>query len=100
MPNPNFYSIKAKADQSAEILIYGDIGDSWWGESVNAKDFVKEIAALDVKTLTVRINSNGGSVSDGIGMEWPITIGAAGLFWHICYVDFFGKKKETPDVQK
>jgi ATP-dependent protease ClpP protease subunit len=68
MPNPNFYSIKAKADKSAEILIYGDIGDSWWGESVNAKDFVKEIAALDVDTLTVRINSNGGSVSDGIAI--------------------------------
>ena len=63
-----FYTINAKANRSADILIYGDIGDSWFGESVTAKDFVKEIAALDVDTINVRINSNGGSVSDGIAI--------------------------------
>lgn len=63
-----FYTIRAKANDAAEILIYGDIGESWWGESITAKDFVQEIAALDVKNLTVRINSPGGSVSDGIAI--------------------------------
>lgn len=68
-----FYSIQAKAraaDQpkAAEIFIYGDIGESWWGESVTAAEFVKEIAALDADELTVRINSYGGSVSDGVAI--------------------------------
>jgi ATP-dependent protease ClpP protease subunit len=64
-----FYSIRARANaSSAEVLIYGDIGESWWGEFVTAKEFVREIAALDVDELTVRINSYGGSVSDGIAI--------------------------------
>ena len=70
-----WYDIKSKAapaaaDQktSAEVFIYGDIGESWWGESVTAAEFVKEIAALDVEQLTVRINSYGGSVSDGLAI--------------------------------
>lgn len=66
-----WYSIRARgaAPRAAEVFIYGDIGESWWGESVTAKDFVQEIAALDVDQLTVRINSYGGSVSDGIAIH-------------------------------
>lgn len=65
-----WYSIRARASAAAaEVLIYGDIGESWWGDSVTAKDFVREIAALDVDQLTVRINSYGGSVSDGIAIH-------------------------------
>jgi len=63
-----WYEIKAKGSKAAEINIYGDIGDSWWGESITAKSFVTDLAALDVETLTVRINSYGGSVSDGIAI--------------------------------
>jgi ATP-dependent protease ClpP protease subunit len=63
-----WYDIKAKGNKSAEINIYGDIGESWWGESISAKQFVKDVAALDVESLTVRINSYGGSVSDGIAI--------------------------------
>ena len=59
---------QAAADSSAEIWIYADIGESWWGETVTAKDFVKEVAALDVEQITVRINSYGGSVADGIAI--------------------------------
>jgi ATP-dependent protease ClpP protease subunit len=54
---------------SAEILIYGDIGESWYGDTIAAKDFVQEVAALDVAQLTVRINSYGGSVTDGIAIH-------------------------------
>lgn len=53
---------------SAEIWIYADIGESWWGETVTAKDLVKELAELDVDELTVRINSYGGSVTDGLAI--------------------------------
>jgi ATP-dependent protease ClpP protease subunit len=65
-----FYTIRAKAEErSAEVLIYGDIGESWWGESVTAKEFVKELDALDVDTLLIRINSPGGSVTEGIAIH-------------------------------
>lgn len=65
---PAWYRIQAKGNKSAEINIYGDIGESWFGDSVTAKQFVKDLAALDVAELTVRINSYGGSVSDGLAI--------------------------------
>jgi len=52
----------------AEIWIYGDIGESWYGDTIAAKDFVKTVAALDAETITVRLNSFGGSVADGIAI--------------------------------
>ena len=58
----------AEAGDTAEIFIFGDIGESWDGESVAAKDFVRDIAALDVSHITVRINSYGGSVPDGLAI--------------------------------
>lgn len=72
MPKP-WYEIKAKdteegAPSSAEIHIFGDIGESWWDETITAKQFVKDIAAIDAEQITVRINSYGGSVTDGIAI--------------------------------
>lgn len=70
-----WYSIRAHAraaaddaPKSAEVLIFGDIGESWWDETVTAKQFVKDFAAIDADTITVRINSYGGSVTDGIAI--------------------------------
>lgn len=65
-----WYSIRARAatPRAAEVFIYGDIGESYWAETVTAADFVKEIAALDVDQITVRINSVGGSVPDGLAI--------------------------------
>jgi ATP-dependent protease ClpP protease subunit len=54
--------------EHVEIWIYGDIGESWYGDSIAAKDFVKTVAALDAATITVRLNSFGGSVADGIAI--------------------------------
>jgi len=75
MPTPKkpnavapWYTIRAQGEDSAEVLIYGDIGDSWFGDSVTAQQFVKDLQDLKDKTLTVRINSYGGSVSDGVAI--------------------------------
>ncbi len=73
MPQP-WYSIRAvraaaeDAPKSAEVFIFGDIGESWWDETVTAKQFVKDFAAIDAEAITVRINSYGGSVTDGIAI--------------------------------
>lgn len=60
----------AAAANEYELLIYGDIGESWWGESVTALSIVQQLQALDagVTQLNVRINSYGGSVSDGLAI--------------------------------
>jgi ATP-dependent protease ClpP protease subunit len=71
MPQPanqNWYTIRAKGEDTVEVLIYGDIGDSWFGESVTAQQFVKDLQAIKDKNLVVRINSYGGSVSDGVAI--------------------------------
>lgn len=63
-----WYRIEMRGEKSAEVMIYGDIGESWFEETVTAKKFVDDIKGLDVDSLTVRINSYGGSVTDGIAI--------------------------------
>lgn len=59
----------ADAPDVAELLIYGSIGDSWWDDqSVSARSVVEALAATEASTIEVRINSYGGSVSDGIAI--------------------------------
>ncbi|MBV2091702.1 MAG: ATP-dependent Clp protease proteolytic subunit, partial [Candidatus Thiodiazotropha sp. (ex Ctena orbiculata)] len=63
------FEIRAAGQRgTTEILIYGDIGDSWSDESVQAADFVRDLQQIQAEILTVRINSYGGSVSDGIAI--------------------------------
>ncbi|HEX7113203.1 MAG TPA: ClpP-like prohead protease/major capsid protein fusion protein [Mizugakiibacter sp.] len=60
----------AAAANEAELLVYGDIGDSWWGESVTALSIVQQLQALgpEITQINVRVNSYGGSVSDGLAI--------------------------------
>lgn len=58
----------AAASRAAEIYIYGNIGDRWDENGVVAADLVRELAALDADTITLRINSYGGSVPDGLAI--------------------------------
>jgi ATP-dependent protease ClpP protease subunit len=64
----NPFEIRAAGDGEAELLIYGDIGESWWGESVTAKETAEQLAAIEASKITVRINSYGGSVADGLAI--------------------------------
>lgn len=58
--------VKAAGDDTVELLIYGNIGASWWDEeSITAKSVVEALKDTTAKTISVRINSYGGSVSDG-----------------------------------
>ena len=61
-----WYEIKNLSDNEAEILIYEQIGKSWWDDSgISAKTFVNDIRALAVNEITLRINSPGGDVFEG-----------------------------------
>ncbi len=61
------YQVKA---QAREMLIYGDIGPSLWDEqSVQARDVIDALDDIDGSAeLTVRINSYGGAVADGLAI--------------------------------
>lgn len=64
--NQSWYSIKAKANDTAEISIYDEIG--FWG--VTAQSFSKDLKALgnDLKQINLHIHSPGGDVFDGIAI--------------------------------
>lgn len=56
------------SNNTAEILIYEDIGESWLG-GISAKRFADEIKNLkNITHIDVRINSYGGSVFDGLAI--------------------------------
>jgi ATP-dependent protease ClpP protease subunit len=60
---------RAEASDSAVVRIFGDIGESWWGDSVSAAQFAKDLDALgSVKALEVRLNSPGGDMFDGVAI--------------------------------
>lgn len=60
-----WYSIKASATGTAEILIYDEIGR--WG--VSAKLFAEQLMALgDIRHINLRIHSEGGDVFEGVAI--------------------------------
>ena len=65
MPEKKWYEMKALANNNAEIYIYDEIG--YWG--VTAKQFANDLKELGkVGEISLRINSPGGSVTDGIAI--------------------------------
>jgi len=60
----SWYSIQAKADQSAEISIYDEIGFC----GVTAKQFIGDLKAIDATAIKLAINSPGGAVFDALAI--------------------------------
>jgi ATP-dependent protease ClpP protease subunit len=65
---PGTLEVRAAADDSIELLVYGNIGDSWWDDTVTAKSVVEQLRGFAGTRIAVRINSYGGSVTDGIAI--------------------------------
>ena len=60
-----WYEFRARVTDAAEIVIYDEIG----AFGIPAKAFLDELKALGpVAELTLRINSPGGSVFDGVAI--------------------------------
>ncbi|MFZ2738437.1 MAG: head maturation protease, ClpP-related [Burkholderiaceae bacterium] len=59
-----FWNVTRKGS-TAEVAIFDEIG--FWGTT--AADFRNEIRALDVERITLRLNSPGGDVFDGIAIH-------------------------------
>ena len=71
-----FFAFKQKDESETELNIYGDIVSMKWFENdVTHFDFAEELSKVTTPNLTVRINSYGGEVSQGLGIynllkEW------------------------------
>lgn len=61
--------VQARGPAEGEILIHEDIGQTWFGDGLTSKRFAEDLRKLDgARKITVRINSPGGSVNDGIAI--------------------------------
>jgi ATP-dependent Clp protease, protease subunit len=80
-----WFTMKAEDDKSAEIVIYDEIGKSFWNEeSVSAKSFLDDLNALgEVETITLRINSPGGDIFDGVAIHNAIKNHKAKVTAHV-----------------
>jgi ATP-dependent Clp protease, protease subunit len=63
------WSVKDAAKE-AEVYLYSEIGEDWWGDGITAKDFIEDLQALpaSVEKVIVRINSPGGDVFEGFAI--------------------------------
>jgi len=63
------YRMRAKSKDEGEIWLYDIIGESFWGGGISAKRFADDLKALgDVKRIDLRINSDGGVVTEARAM--------------------------------
>lgn len=71
-----FFAFKQKDESETELNVYGDIVSiKWFENDVTHFDFADELSKVTTPNLTVRINSYGGEVSQGLGIynllkEW------------------------------
>lgn len=63
------HDFKAEVNgDTTEITIYGDIGESWWGESISSNDIKNALKDVTTETITIHLNSPGGDAFDGIAI--------------------------------
>jgi ATP-dependent protease ClpP protease subunit len=60
----DWYDFKTEGTDTAEVYIYDEIG--YFG--TNSRDFVRDLAELDGRDLTVHLNSPGGEVFEGLAI--------------------------------
>jgi ATP-dependent Clp protease, protease subunit len=81
----HWFTMKNEEEKGAEIVIYDEIGKSFWNEeAVSAKSFLDSLSGLgDVETITLRINSPGGDIFDGVAIHNAIKNHKAKVTAHV-----------------
>jgi ATP-dependent protease ClpP protease subunit len=67
-PQRSVMRVSALANGEAELIIYGFIGDTYYGEGNLASTIVTQLGQINASTIQIRINSPGGSVPDGLAI--------------------------------
>lgn len=75
----NLRVVRNEAKEEAEIMLYDEIG--FFG--VDANSFVRELKAIDARTIHLRINSPGGSVFDGVAIYNALKDHPARIVTHV-----------------
>ncbi|WLR44474.1 Clp protease ClpP (plasmid) [Bacillus carboniphilus] len=65
---PQFKAEEKYKENNTEITIYGDIGESWFGEAVTAKQINETLKNIDTERITIHLNSPGGDAFEGIAI--------------------------------
>jgi ATP-dependent protease ClpP protease subunit len=78
------YRMLNKGSDRGEIWLYGVIGMDWFGDGVTAKQFADDLKKLgNVSTIDLRINSDGGVVTDARAMYNLLVEHKAEVITHI-----------------
>ena len=78
----NMWNLTKNKDNSADLILYGDIGDSWL-DDISSKNIANELKDLDVSTINLRINSGGGDVFTAIAISNLLKNHKANVIAHI-----------------
>lgn len=66
------FKASLQPDGVLEILVYGDIGASWWGDggitTGTVRQQIDQAGASNFQRIAVRVDSDGGDAFDGIGI--------------------------------
>jgi ATP-dependent Clp protease, protease subunit len=62
------FKAEAVSNDTHKLTIYGDIGESWWGDYVTASEVESMLKGISANQIDVHINSYGGDVFDGIAI--------------------------------
>lgn len=74
---------ESASDALTRVYIYGDIGESWWGDGTSANDFVKLLSGIKSSTIELHLNSGGGSAFDGIAIYQALVAHEAEIVVHV-----------------
>lgn len=79
------YRMVRNANSNGEIYLYGDIGSGgWFSTGITADQFRQDLKALgDVRTIDLRINSDGGDVFHGQAMYSLLNTHPAQITVHV-----------------
>lgn len=97
-PDANSRVNLVQSDTGPELIIYGVITPfAFWDDEINAAQIVDQLAEVKDQDLTVRINSPGGSVREGVAIfnllkkhKGQITTVVDGMAGSIASVIFMG----------
>lgn len=66
----NILNLKTNNEtRTADLIVYGDIGEDEWFDEVTSKKVITDLNDLDVDDINVYINSNGGTVTTALAIN-------------------------------
>lgn len=66
----NILNLKTNNEtRTAELIVYGDIGEDEWFDDERSKKIITDLNDLDVDNINVYINSNGGTVTTALAIN-------------------------------